>query len=329
MSNKKKRNTVIDFAKGATILLMLFDHIYSKGNFITSFHMPLFFIISGYFYKDEPIKVTLIKKIKKLLVPFFVIELVCILTEIIIYIINGATKEDILQIVKDKGIGLITAQNNHLTWFLMTLFLGYMIYALIYRIVGKHKILYVIFIVGISFAGYLISDVNVVKPYQIDVSMIVVIYIAIGHIFKKYGEKFEKKWKYIILFVSLPIWIIGIYMGGLVIALRFFPYYPYCIIQSAAGVFCMMFLYSKLDKIPYLNYAMRWYGRNTIVILSLGTIFRNAIGWTEDYPISNTFLSFMIQLLIITMVVVLWNYFKKLLERIKNKRKQSKNGVCT
>ena len=48
-----KRNDAIDILKGIGIILMVFDHI-GFGNmvhtYIQSFHMLLFFIVSGYFY---------------------------------------------------------------------------------------------------------------------------------------------------------------------------------------------------------------------------------------------------------------------------------------
>ena len=43
----------MDIAKGIGILLMVCGHAFVLGkHFYTLFHMPLFFIISGYFIKD-------------------------------------------------------------------------------------------------------------------------------------------------------------------------------------------------------------------------------------------------------------------------------------
>lgn len=67
---EKKRNLTLDFAKGFAIILMIYDHIIGHGKVITSFHMPLFFIISGYLLKDQPFRQTLKKKAKGLLLPY-------------------------------------------------------------------------------------------------------------------------------------------------------------------------------------------------------------------------------------------------------------------
>ena len=48
----KKRLNYLDYAKGIGILLVVLGHIYNNSVklWIYSFHMPLFFIISGYLY---------------------------------------------------------------------------------------------------------------------------------------------------------------------------------------------------------------------------------------------------------------------------------------
>lgn len=46
----------VDIAKGIGIVLVLIGHISQNKNlhyFIYSFHMPLFFIISGYLYSEK------------------------------------------------------------------------------------------------------------------------------------------------------------------------------------------------------------------------------------------------------------------------------------
>lgn len=70
----------IDIAKGIGILLVLIGHVCDKHtflwNFITLFHMPLFFIISGYVLKlDKPIKLFLKSKLMTLWVPYVSLSL--------------------------------------------------------------------------------------------------------------------------------------------------------------------------------------------------------------------------------------------------------------
>ena len=56
---EEKREIFIDIAKGIAILLMIIGHVIKNFyaiRFIFSFHMPLFIITSGYFFKDRKLK---------------------------------------------------------------------------------------------------------------------------------------------------------------------------------------------------------------------------------------------------------------------------------
>ena len=72
MRKRKARIGYIDVARGIAILLMIIGHVLEKGlkrSIIYSFHMPLYIITSGYFYKDRPLKEELKKTVIGLLLP--------------------------------------------------------------------------------------------------------------------------------------------------------------------------------------------------------------------------------------------------------------------
>lgn len=73
-----KRIEYIDIAKGIAIIMVLLGHIdlcpIGLKSSIYSFHMPLFFILSGYFMKEGIEIRLLIKKLfKSLMVPYLII----------------------------------------------------------------------------------------------------------------------------------------------------------------------------------------------------------------------------------------------------------------
>lgn len=74
MSNS--RNKTIDIAKGLLILCVVIGHgtkIQCLSDFVYQFHMPLFFILSGYFLKKQRnIKIFAKKKAVRLLIPYLV-----------------------------------------------------------------------------------------------------------------------------------------------------------------------------------------------------------------------------------------------------------------
>jgi len=76
------RNNTVSYVKAIGIILMVIGHILSKGcighSFIYAFHMPLFFIMSGYCFKEKYLddaKLFVLRKIKGIYLPFVLFAL--------------------------------------------------------------------------------------------------------------------------------------------------------------------------------------------------------------------------------------------------------------
>lgn len=128
--NANRRITYIDMAKGFAILMVVTGHIAQyciKGksaesvfDFIYSFHMPLFFFLSGYVASLSRNKIELgqvwsfvQKKIRTLVLPFFIWGVV------VYFLFQPAfTFED----VANRIIEVILKPDNNAPWFLITLF---------------------------------------------------------------------------------------------------------------------------------------------------------------------------------------------------------------
>lgn len=69
------RIETFDILKGIGILLVIVGHTFMKeiGPFILAFHMPLFFIVAGYFYKHIPLVDQIRKDFRRLVVPYLFI----------------------------------------------------------------------------------------------------------------------------------------------------------------------------------------------------------------------------------------------------------------
>ena len=82
----KTKINYIDYSKGIAILFVIFGHVYWGNNIVTtwiySFHMPLFFIISGFLLKlnkNKDTKSMILKKFKSLMVPYILFSIISIL----------------------------------------------------------------------------------------------------------------------------------------------------------------------------------------------------------------------------------------------------------
>ena len=67
------RNANLDALRGLAIILMIIGHVQTPfRDFIFSFHMPLFFFISGYLYKEKTLNEVLERNFKKVILPYLV-----------------------------------------------------------------------------------------------------------------------------------------------------------------------------------------------------------------------------------------------------------------
>lgn len=130
-----KRNPALDIAKGIGIILVVFGHSYSSGNpfyyWIGSFHMPLFFLVTGIVYGMRKAEYRAIqfpwrKKISTMLVPYLIWGLLTQGTFGMLKIIGGSAPGEVFTSVLQQ----IFRGNAGFLWFLPTLFLAELLFYL-------------------------------------------------------------------------------------------------------------------------------------------------------------------------------------------------------
>ena len=192
---EKKRIKWIDFARGLAILFVVLGHTLSGGDvqtYVYSFHIPFFFLLSGMVYHDDKLsfKDFTIKKAKQLLIPYFFFGLI----SIILYSVFGRFVAHILgrggkhfSLLLNLG-GLLygnaktgNLRYNTALWFLPCLFCTYLIYYLLRKILKKHHA--VILTISII-ASIVIEHIdNVMLPFGIETSLIMLFFFELGYIF--------------------------------------------------------------------------------------------------------------------------------------------------
>lgn len=133
-----KRIEYIDVMRGIAILLVIFEHCIgslqnSTARFILSFHMPLFFFISGCFLRPVlgGVKSLIIKKMRSILIPQVTLALICIAVTILFDVLMKRSIS-IIEVDFLKPFG---------NWFLITLFLMEMIAIPVITIIKNRKAL--------------------------------------------------------------------------------------------------------------------------------------------------------------------------------------------
>ena len=190
----KERYKELDLMKGIGILLVYLGHSFNFPNFkwtkilfflgstIYSFHMPLFFFISGLLSNTNK-EINLNKfykgKLKRLLVPYFFINLV-----------DFFPRTLFPQLVNSKfgGIKEVVFYGTKISWFVYTLFIIFMIFPFLDKYILK-KDKYYLFGIVLMLINYLKIFENI-KIFSFGTVLGYLLYFYIGYIIKPfYKEK--------------------------------------------------------------------------------------------------------------------------------------------
>lgn len=283
MENTKKRVYWVDILRGLAMFLVVYGHT-SKSeeikHIIYSFHMPLFFIISGMsnvFQKNLPLKDFLKKKIKTLIIPYFLLNLALLPLSYYNGSI-GAIKqftilEFLLGILYSNNLGCYDSPSNA-TWFITTLFLVEILFYFLKKVLKTDKdLIHVVGIIGLAGYANSIAKWQYDGPWHIQVVFTAIVFYYIGYIFMKNIDKINNilNSKTKIIVTSILLSGIGFYcaMTNTRVSMTADKYgsilYFYIAVLSfsfAIALICMKFFDKDLKVINYI-------GKNTLLWLAI------------------------------------------------------------
>lgn len=229
IENKKRsaglenRDITIDIVKGIGIVMMVLGHsgfIYSS--YFTTFHMALFFIVSGYLYNDEAstsvksMKAYILKRLKALWFPYVVANVIFILLNNIFIDLNIYTTNPLIEGVGGMNIGVAAGKMSLVDmfigivkcfffgggttlggalWFLRALFAGLIMTCVIEFVLRKifkglrnisKSIFYIQVVLGITFlvAGYGFTK-NGISVWKLPQFLTAYFFIISGRVIRK------------------------------------------------------------------------------------------------------------------------------------------------
>lgn len=190
--NASERIKWIDTAKGIAIMLVVFVHLSPVGtnvyNFLISFIMPLFFMLSGLFVlknMNQSFREHFVSRFKRLMIPYFAFGLLIVIPYNWLYchFIIPDGQISYLQRCLALFAGLHSDWGDEwrgLIWFIPCLFVADMmiwsIWKYAYR--WRYLILSLLVISGIAYA----LTINMSLPMRTHTALIAVLYLFIGTI---------------------------------------------------------------------------------------------------------------------------------------------------
>ena len=207
----------LDLLKGFGIFIMVFNHV-KFGEFchqyIQSFHMPLFFIASGYLWREkaEGIGRRTLKKAKGLLLPYFFFGTILTLIWIPLNPEAGA------EYTMEKWINLFLYPTQGVAlggplWFLPCMFVTDFIFNLFMTKIKNKKIAGVLLCL-LAIGGAIYASRDIVKmetdpsivnplpvlPFALEPALAALLFMLLGYLLKKHGQKL----------LDLPWWLLPI-----------------------------------------------------------------------------------------------------------------------
>jgi len=180
--SRAERIEWIDEAKGIGIVLVMLGHCYLHWKFcfwFYAFHMPLFFLLSGYTFSGKGKFIEYLKKkIKTLLVPYMFFVTVTMCCNGVLAVTHG-NEYHVFEIIK-----LYIIQNRYtLLWFIPCLFLAnllmYVLQSFQLRIRVKHFWMFSGCITVVLFGGYRVF-IGKDLPWNADLAILAMAFMSLG-----------------------------------------------------------------------------------------------------------------------------------------------------
>lgn len=256
-----KRIEWIDLAKGMAIFLMVCGHTSipaNLSNWIWSFHMPLFFIVSGMlFYPNRypSFSSFVTKRCRTLLLPWIVFTIVTVCYS------------------PAESLRLLSGCHNLFAlWFLPVIFLTELIgfYIMKIRFWGGK----LIFAVLLATIGFIMDMHDVSLPFDIEVCLYATLFYVVGYVSRERIMKTESKWLMIVLLLGLNV-LLSLMLPRTDMAANHCGWYGINAINAMVGTMAFFLLAKKTENLSAQNFLRRflaWAGANTIVILGLSQV---------------------------------------------------------
>lgn len=293
----------LDMAKGIGMILVVYGHSYGPNNrYIYLFHMPLFFILSGFLYNDQHSFLQfVIKKITTLYIPFAGWNFIIMGIRLIWANQQGFLTEELLdgRLENMKLMFLTVGKDGSYmgaTWFLGSLFVISIAYKLIDMIIPKikNRQRIILFIFGcIAVYGFANTLPNLQSR-----TLILGFFFAFGRYLKLHEETFERFTSIIMaILVAVLFWIIGTYTESDMGANEYSNPVSFmvCAFLGSFVVICiaMCLERSKFRVMEIIRLPLRVIGRNTMDILIWQFVaFRFCVAFQlflEGEPLINVF----------------------------------------
>ncbi len=308
----EKRIKYIDIARCFAIVFIVFGHACSYSEhlavfekFVYSFHVALFFILSGYLFKvkeNEKFTTFVKNKFLRLMVPYFIWAFLFLIP----YMILGSNvantlnknvsfdfKRSIFGIFYGIGTDNLLKQNSPL-WFLPALFSMNIAYYFIIKFTSKNKKVKTLMLLPLIIIAYIsVYFLKIHLPWGLNTVLNLGIFFYIGYLLKEYNvlgnKSFLFKW-----YTIISVFIVGLLTCFLnKKAIDYMTYsYGYFTLAILSAL-CLSFVTIYISMLINKNKVLEYIGKNTLGILIFHKliilVFQTKLGIITKLMINSNF----------------------------------------
>lgn len=205
------RDSSIDIARGIGIILVVWAHT-QMSNIIYSFHMPLFFFLSGLFFKIESTKDFVNKKYRTLAIPLIFFYIVSLLLKIPFQYITKSQEDTVKKIFSGEIFQLTTVDVT--LWFIVCLLvidiLLYSIARTVKKEYGRSIIICSLFVIGFLLSTYFEKTIHL--PFYIGQALVCLPFTYLGWCYNRFVHIQSDKICFILMIVFGLMFIGSIYI---------------------------------------------------------------------------------------------------------------------
>lgn len=332
-----KRVGWIDALRAFAIILVIIGHANRMPamlqKLIYGFHMPLFFILAGYLFREEKYEdlSDLVKiKFRQYIVPFFVLGVINLLLNAIRESLSMGKRELLVStgkhfiwLIYSYGTGNRMPNCTPL-WFLTCLFLStvflYIFLQCLKKMPDKHIYIYICSISVVVGTLHVMNNLTKHLPWNLDGAVIGAVLMLVGHLWRK-----ENTVEKISLCGSFALLVIGlgtIYVNEPMINLNTSEvsnpllFFVGSIVTSLA--FFALFRQYYRVRLPLLEYI----GRNTIIVMGFNYVVKTFVNycWSLIPAFDGIKIRWDVQCVLVFLlcliIMVTWSLLKKRFPRI-------------
>lgn len=267
---QENRDVTFDILKGFGIFLMLCGHYWPDAHWahqiIYSFHMPLFFLVAGYFSKPLNMSVwsAIKKSAKRLLLPFLVTQLLLVAWGGI----QSMAKHDVSYVIKPflsllwGGTDVIDSRYGMIyvgpIWFLSALFWAKIVFECLITKIQGWRLLFIC--VAMSVMAIMLHKFTS-SPWNVLQGLSLLTFLSIGYLAK---QKLFPNWAF---WLALICWPVSAYFSGMEVADCRYQMYPLDVLGACGGTLFMWWIANQIKRWSVLSIAFVWFGVNSLIVL--------------------------------------------------------------